>query len=138
MLVWGEGLAAIDVLKKEATLLRKGNPAIAALTYSPADDLLYACCAPYDGDSSNVMLSEIRTFNHRGAELSRTKLAVPIGGPSRPFPAGTAKITMIGDKLLITQLGSHDGNHQLITSKTNYIFDPQTGKLLFACRRQPR
>jgi hypothetical protein len=45
---------------------------------------------------------------------------------------------MVGNKLLVSHLGSFDSNHGLISSDTNYVIDPKTGKLLFACRRKPR
>jgi hypothetical protein len=138
LLVWGENLESVDILKKEATLIRKGNPSICALAYSDEDDLLYACCAPYDGDSSNTMITEIRSFNQNGAEISCTKLAVPIPGHDRIFATGLSKVRDLGDALLITSFGGYDGNHYLMPSDTNYVIDPQTGKLLFACKRKPR
>lgn len=144
LLVWGGDLfrggdlAAINVLKREATIVRRGIPAVCALTYCERDDLLYACFAPYDGDSSNVLISEIRAYNQYGAEVSRTPLSIPIPGPSVPFRGGTAKIAFVGDKLLIMNLGAYDSNSKIIPFDTNYVVDPQTGKVLFACRRKPR
>lgn len=138
LLVWGQDLFSVDILKKQATLVRNGNPSICALTYSHTDDLLYACCASGDRGSSDVLMTEICTFNQYGAELSRTKLSIPIPAPSRPFLTGTMKLSTVGDKLLVTLLGSEDGNGYFNASDTNYIIDPQTGQLLFACRRKPR
>jgi hypothetical protein len=138
LLVWGNDLAAVDILKKEATLVRKGNPGICAVAYSEEDDLLYACCASYDRGSSDASMTEIRTFNQFGAELSHTPVEVPIPGQDRPYPAGTLKLKVMENVLLITNFGGYDGNHYLIPSDINYIVDPQTGKLLFACKRKPR
>jgi hypothetical protein len=138
LLVWGASLYSIDILKKEATLVRNGNPGICALAYSKKDDLLYACCASRHDGSSERTMTAIGAFNHLGAEISRTPLTVPIAGVSWPFPAGTMKLTVVGDALLITHLGGYDGNHYLIGSDTNYVVDPKSGKLLFACRRKPR
>ena len=46
LLLWGrQELVAVDIFKKEAVQVRKGKPNIVAMTYSAADDLLYACCA---------------------------------------------------------------------------------------------
>jgi hypothetical protein len=138
LLVWGAGLYSIDILKKEATLVRNGNPGICALAYSKKDDLLYACCASRHDGSSERMMTAIGAFNQFGSEISRTPLTVPIAGVSWPFPAGTMKLTVVDDALLITHLGGYDGNHYLIGSDTNYVVDPKSGKLLFACRRKPR
>jgi hypothetical protein len=131
LLLWGRaGLVAVDILKKEAEIVRKGTPGLVALTYSPDDDLLYACCAP-DFGSSNRLITEIRAYNHRGADVSCTHLAVPIA-------QGETKLTLLGGKLLIAHLGSYDANHNLIPSDINYVVDPKTGALLLACRRKAR
>jgi len=130
LMVWGLNLLAVDILKKEATLLSRGRPPVCAMTYDEEGDRLIGYCAPYEGGSGRN-ISELRTFNHRGAELSRAKLDFPI-------PHGIIKLRMIDGKLLITQLGSYDENHYLIPSDTNFIVDPNSGSLLFACQRKPR
>ena len=45
---------------------------------------------------------------------------------------------VVGGKLLVMALGSPAGSEHYVFSETNYVFDRQTGKLLFACRRKPR
>jgi hypothetical protein len=130
LLIWSRDLVAVDILKKEAVQVCKGKPDVRAIAYCEEEDRIYACCAPYDGDSHDLV-SEVRTYNHRGAELTRTKLVVPI-------PGGTLKTTMVGDKLLVMTLGGRNENGYFVTSDTNYVIDPKTGKLLFACKRQPR
>jgi len=131
LLLWGRDLVAVDILKKEARQVCRGNPDVRAFVYSKADDRIHAACAPYDGNSHGTV-SEIRTYNHRGAELSRTKLAVPIPN------ADTLKMTMLSGKLLMMALGGRDGNGYFVGTDTNYVVDPETGELLFACRRRPR
>jgi hypothetical protein len=145
LLVWGGNLASVDVLKGEATLVCAGNPAVCALAYSQADDLLYACCTPYDRSPigvplSDATMSEIRTYNEFGAEVSRFPVNVPIPGQSHArVPGKFMKLTVVADALLITHLGGHDGHSsELVESDTNYVIDPKTGKLLFACKRKPR
>jgi hypothetical protein len=136
LLLWTRDLLAVDILKKEATEVCKGNPEVHAMTYCDEDDRIYACCASYDGNSHGTV-SEIRTYNHRGAELSRVKLAVPIPAGHRHL-AAAMKVRIVAGKLLIMSLGNYDGNSYLIPSDTNYVVDPKTGELLFACRRAPR
>ena len=136
LLLWGQNFVAVDILKKTATEVCKGNPDLRAITYSEQDDRIYALCAPYDGNSHGTV-SEIRSYNHRGAELSRAKLAVPI--PTGHMHLGAAlKIRMVAGKLLIMSLGNYDGNSYLIPSDTNYVVDLKTGDLLFACKRASR
>lgn len=138
LLIWGRDLLAVDVLKKQPVLVRKGNPSICALTYSHDDDRLYALCRTWSGGSSEPQMSEVRTYNCRGAELSRVTLSIPIPGPRMPMISSSTKLALVGGKLLVMPVGSDDKNGQFILSSTNYVFDPHSGKLLFACRRQPR
>ncbi|MCI0361883.1 MAG: hypothetical protein L0211_25660 [Planctomycetaceae bacterium] len=135
LLIWGRDLLAVDVLKKQPVMVRKGHPGICALTYSHDDDRLYALCRTWDGSWSKALISDLRTYNHRVAELSRVQLSIPIPG-SRI--SNSTKLAMVGGKLLAMPIGSEDTNGQFIPCSTNYIFDPHSGKLLFACRRQPR
>jgi hypothetical protein len=130
LLVWGGNLTALDVLKKEPMLVCTGNPGIGALTYSPHDDRLYALCQSWESDSSEAYLSELRTYNPRGAELSRVKLSVPIPGARRMLFGSSASIKLLGGMLVVMSVGN--------SSSYNYVFDPKSGKLLFACRNQPR
>jgi hypothetical protein len=129
LLLWDRELMAIDILQKRADLVCHGYQDVRAFTYSPTDDKLYACCAPYDGNSG-YFVTELRTYTHRGAELSRTKLSAPI-------PAEKLKVSLVGGNLLVTALEGRDGSGSYPLD-TNYIIEPHTGKLLFACRRKPR
>jgi hypothetical protein len=135
LLLWGRhGLTAIDVLTKQATLVRDGRGGTHqthALAYSENDDLLYGLVSYYDGNSSKRQIKEILTLNHLGADVSATKLAVPI-------PVGEIKLRVVNGKLLLMHHGSFDGNSNLIPFYSNFVIDPHTGKVLFTCQRKPR
>jgi hypothetical protein len=139
LLVWGEDLSAVDVLRKQATLIRNGNPGIFALAYRSDDDRLYALCPSDDHRGLFAdCISELRTFNHLGAELSRVEIVPPIPADRWPISRGSVKLIVVGDKLIVLHLGMKDTNGSFLPSSTNYVIDPKTGKLLFACQRKPR
>ncbi|MCI0361884.1 MAG: hypothetical protein L0211_25665 [Planctomycetaceae bacterium] len=141
LLAWDMDLLAIDPDKQEAVVLRKGNPFVRGLAYSPDEDLLYACCASSERESvcNQVTIIDLCTFNDRGEELSRTKLGVPIPGGDWNDTTPAIKMRVVGNKLLVMSLGgSGCSDDPYVAFDTNHVIDPKTGKLLFACRRKPR
>lgn len=141
LLAWDVNLLAIDPDTHEATVVREGNPFVRGLAHSPAEDLLYACCASSQRESvcNQVTITDLCTFTAQGEEVSRVKLGVPIPGGDWNDTTPAIKMRIVGDKILVTAIGSCGcSDTPYISSDTNYVFDPKTGRLLLACRRKPR
>lgn len=128
MYLWSGSLSAVDLDTRQVTTLRKGNPSVRAFTCSPASNRFFAICTTPDEDSF-LEKQEICTFDLSGREVNRKRIPniIPVNrfsGPPQLFP--------IADKLLIVP------NRGKVVGRWNFVVDPESGQLLFACKSRPR
>jgi len=135
VLVWGSRLFAINVLDKTFENLRKGDwDRAVALAYSKTDDLFYAIRTAYAGGRINGVV--LKSYNSKGSEVGSVPLDLQLFYDE---PRGSVvHMHFVDGKLLIASYGQVDGNGYFIPSNVNYLVEPSTGELIFACKREVR
>ena len=121
------------MLTKKVTVHRQDNPGIRGLVYSSAHQCLFALCIPHG--SSNEMVAKLLRLNLRGAEINRVGLSRPI---LSSHYGDSIEMVEVAGKLIVMPRVTRDGNGYAIPLDTNYVIEPSTGEVLFACKRRPR
>lgn len=126
--LWNRKLVSVNLDTHETIVHRDDNPSVHAMVWSPADRCLFGLTATYDG-SSGSPITELRRFNHRGAELDRMTLdtVIPTSGHR-----GRTQVIFLDGRLIILA-PAVAGKRQ-----RTYVIDPRTGRTSFVTLSRPR
>ena len=123
--VWGYQLRSIDLQTGEAVVHRQGNSgSIASIAYCSQRKCLFGISASHHSEGHSA--SRITRMNLRGADIAHVNLELPLSFRGRP------RMWMANGRLVIC------GQTQSYPRTHSYVFNVDTGQLLFACRFQPR
>lgn len=128
LFLWRRDLVAVHMETRETRIVRRGNPGIRALTWSPSANRFFALISRREEDSYTWQ-QEIITLDDDGTEVNRRPInaIVPVGRFS-----GHPQLFALSDKLLVIP------DRSRITGPYNFLLDPETGQIVFGCRNRPR
>lgn len=121
--LWTNGLISIDLQTWAITEHRPDNPSVRCLAWCGEANRLYAVC---DSQGAERGYCELRSYNRRGAEVSRLDLSNRIAGGLQ----GRPHIFCEHGKLIVTCYRKQE--------MRNIVIDAKTGLMEFICRHVPR